>query len=96
MKEENDLRERTTQFALRTIRLFASLPKSTEAKILGKQLLRSGRSVSPGSAFRRDQSPGSIRGLWRLVNRASPDLRSPDSSWIGGLGLRPLSGLTPG
>jgi len=45
MKEENDLRERTTQFALRIIRLFGSLPKSTEAQILGKQLLRSGTSV---------------------------------------------------
>jgi type I restriction enzyme R subunit len=45
MKEENDLKDRTTQFALRIIRLFGSLPKSTEAQILGKQLLRSGTSV---------------------------------------------------
>jgi four helix bundle protein len=45
MKEENDLKERTKQFALRIIRLFGSLPKTTEAQILGKQLLRSGTSV---------------------------------------------------
>jgi four helix bundle protein len=32
-------------FALRIIKLYASLPKSTEAQILGKQLLRSGTSV---------------------------------------------------
>jgi four helix bundle protein len=45
MKEKNDLRERTKQFALRIIRLFGNLPKKTEAQILGKQLLRSGMSV---------------------------------------------------
>ena len=45
MKREDDLRERTKQFALRIIRLFGSLPKTTEAQVLGKQLLRSGTSV---------------------------------------------------
>ncbi len=40
-----DLRERTKKFALRIIRLFTSLPKSEEARILGRQLLRSGTSV---------------------------------------------------
>jgi len=45
MKEENDLKERTKKFALRIIRLFGSLPKTTEARVLGKQLLRSATSV---------------------------------------------------
>jgi four helix bundle protein len=45
MKEENDLKERTKQFALRIIRLFGTLPKTAEAQVLGKQLLRSGTSV---------------------------------------------------
>ncbi len=36
MKEENDLKERTKQFALRVIRLFGSLPKTTVAQVLGK------------------------------------------------------------
>jgi four helix bundle protein len=46
MKSANDdLIERTKQFALRVIRLFASLPKTGEAQVLGKQLLRSGTSV---------------------------------------------------
>lgn len=40
-----DLRSRTTEFALRIIRLYSSLPKSTEAQVLGKQVLRSGTSV---------------------------------------------------
>ena len=40
-----DLETRTTEFALRIIKLFAALPKTTEAQVLGKQLLRSGTSV---------------------------------------------------
>ena len=43
--EENDLRHRTKAFALQIIRLFAAIPKTTEAQVLGKQLLRSGTSV---------------------------------------------------
>ena len=53
MKEEGrsvkaaneDLIDRTKRFALRVIRLFVSLPKTGEAQVLGKQLLRSGTSV---------------------------------------------------
>lgn len=44
-KEEKDLRERTKEFALRIIRMFGALPQTTEAQILGKQVLRSGTSV---------------------------------------------------
>lgn len=40
-----DLRVRTKAFALRIIRLYAALPKTTEAQVIGKQLLRSGTSV---------------------------------------------------
>lgn len=36
---------RTKAFALRVIRLYVALPKTTEAQVLGKQLLRSGTSV---------------------------------------------------
>jgi len=39
------LMRRTMDFALRIIRLFAALPKSTESKVIGNQLLRSGTSV---------------------------------------------------
>jgi four helix bundle protein len=41
----NDLRARTKLFALRVIKLYVSLPKTAEAQVLGKQLLRSGTSV---------------------------------------------------
>lgn len=40
-----NLRERTKTFALRIIKLYSALPKTTEAQIIGKQILRSGTSV---------------------------------------------------
>ncbi len=40
-----DLKSRTKAFALRVIRLYSTLPQSTVAQVLGKQLLRSGTSV---------------------------------------------------
>ena len=40
-----DLKSRTKDFALRTIRLYSALPKTTVAQVIGRQLLRSGTSV---------------------------------------------------
>src|SRR5262245_20931700 len=40
-----DLRLRTKNFAIQVIRAFTALPKSDEARIIGRQLLRSGTSV---------------------------------------------------
>lgn len=40
-----DLSKRTLDFALGIIKLYSSLPKTTEAQVLGKQMLRSGTSV---------------------------------------------------
>ena len=53
-KEKTDLRERTKTFALRVVRMFSALPKTTEAQVLGKQLLRSGTSIGANyrEAFR--------------------------------------------
>ena len=49
MKDEHgapaDLGTRTKAFALRVIRLFGAMPKTTESQVLGRQLLRSGTSV---------------------------------------------------
>lgn len=39
------MQKRTKEFVLRSIRLFRSLPKTEEARIIGKQLLRSSTSV---------------------------------------------------
>ena len=46
LSKQEELRERTKNFALRIIRLFRHLPRSPEAQVLGKQLLRSGTSVA--------------------------------------------------
>jgi hypothetical protein len=35
MQKEEDLRDRTMDFALRVVRMFSELPKSTEAQVLG-------------------------------------------------------------
>ena len=50
MNDENaaklrDLAERTKRFALRVVAMYSTLPKSTEAQVMGKQVLRSGTSV---------------------------------------------------
>ena len=44
--DSNQLIQRTKLFALEVIRFFQRLPKTDEAKITGKQLLRSGTSVA--------------------------------------------------
>jgi four helix bundle protein len=45
LKNEKDLKVRTKNFALRIIKMYSSLPKSMEAKVIGNQVLRSGTSV---------------------------------------------------
>jgi four helix bundle protein len=45
MMPERDLRKRTKIFALRIIKLYTALPKTTEAQVTGKQVLRAGTSV---------------------------------------------------
>jgi four helix bundle protein len=45
-----DLRKRTRDFAPRIVKLYAALPKSAAAQVLGKQVLRSGTSV--GAQYR--------------------------------------------
>ena len=40
------LKKRSKQFAIRIVKLFRSLPRSEDARILGKQVLRAGTSVA--------------------------------------------------
>jgi four helix bundle protein len=56
---ERDLRERTKAFALRIIKLYASLPTRAEAQVIGKQVLRSGTSVG-----------ANYREAWRSRSKA--------------------------
>ena len=52
MKEPADLRGRTKEFALRIIRMFGALPKTDVARVLGRQVLRSGTSA--GANYREE------------------------------------------
>ena len=72
-KEEIDLRRRTKEFALRTVRMFSALPKSTQAQVFGrngcaataglsKQVLRSGTSVGVNY---REAYRGRSKAEWR-------------------------------
>lgn len=44
-RESDLLKERTRRFALRVIQMWRALPRSEEARVIGKQLLRSGTSI---------------------------------------------------
>ena len=41
-----ELKKRTKQFAIRIVMLFRSLPRTEEARVIGRQMLRSGTSVA--------------------------------------------------
>ena len=56
--DPTNLKDRTKAYALRVIKLYQILPKSGEAQVIGKQILRSGTSV--GAQYReacRAKSP---------------------------------------
>src|SRR2546423_2251477 len=44
--QSDELKSRTKQFAVRIVKMYRSLPKTDEARIIGKQVLRSGTSVA--------------------------------------------------
>ena len=79
MEKEGNLKERTKQFALRIIRLFSSLPKTAEAQVLGKQLLRSGTSV--GANYREAYR---ARSKSEFVAKCGDSLRELEESayWL--------------
>ena len=59
--ERTDLRDRTKDFALRIIRAFSALPKTGEAQVLGKQMLRSGTSIGANYS---EACRGRIKAEW--------------------------------
>ena len=46
MFRAEELKIRTKQFAIRIVKLFRSLPRTEEARVIGKQMLRSGTYVA--------------------------------------------------
>jgi len=81
MKDEKvqDLRTRTKGFALRIIRLYTSLPKTTEAQVIGRQMLRSGTSA--GAQYREACRAKSDADF---VNKAEGTLQELDETayWL--------------
>ncbi len=74
-----DLGKRTKQFALRIIRLYASLPKTTVAMVIGRQLLRSGTSV--GANYREATRARSKTEYAAKMNLALMELEET-SYWL--------------
>ncbi len=78
-----DLGQRTKAFALRVIRLYAALPKTTVAQVMGKQVLRSGTSV--GAHYREARRAKSDADF---VNKIEGALQELDETgyWLELLG----------
>jgi four helix bundle protein len=87
--ERRDLRKRTKLFALRIIKLYASLPKSTEAQIIGKQVVRSGTSV--GAHYREARR---ARSTAEFISKIEVALQELDETtyWLE---LLSESGIVP-
>jgi four helix bundle protein len=71
--EKRDLGKRTKQFALRVVRLYVALPKTNEAQVIGKQLLRSGTSV--GAQYREGECARSAAEFSSKLGGARQELR---------------------
>jgi four helix bundle protein len=85
----NTLRDRTKAFALRVIRLYTALPKNELARIVGRQVVRSG--TSPG-AHCREAFRG--RSDAELVSKLETALQELDET-IYWLELLIESGIVP-
>jgi len=79
ISKQEALRGRTKRFALRIIRLFQHLPRSTEAQVLGKQLLRSGTSI--GANYR---AAGRARSKAEFVSKIGIVVEEADETvfWL--------------
>ena|SRR6059058_3484664 len=78
-REKRDLQVRTKSFALRIVRLYCSLPKTTEAQVLGRQLLRSGTSV--GAHYREAMRARSVAEFISKVEGGLQELEET-SYWM--------------
>jgi four helix bundle protein len=86
---DGDLKARTRQFAVRVIRLYRALRRSEEARVIGKQLLRSGTSI--GANYR---AACRARSKAEFVAKLGIVLEEADET-VFWLELLPEVGLTP-
>lgn len=81
MKDEapQDLGERTTEFALRIVRMFVALPRTDEARTLGRQVLRSGTSI--GANYREARR---ARSTAEFISKIGDCLKEADETdyWL--------------
>ena len=72
--DREGFKRRTKQFALRILRLTQALPKTTEAEVISRQLLRSGTSV--GANYRaacRAKSPADHINKLKIVEEEADE-----------------------
>lgn len=79
-KANQDLRDRTEEFALRIIKMFSTLPKSAVPQVLGRQVLRSGTSV--GANYREASR---ARSKAEFISKVGDCLKEIDETeyWLG-------------
>ncbi len=71
---KDDLKDRTKKFALRIIKLVSSLPNTLEARLIGRELLKSGTSV--GANYReatRSRSKAEFRAKIGIVEQEADE-----------------------
>ena len=78
-EQKGNLRDRTKAFAIRIVKLYVALPKSHEAQVLGKQVLRSGTSI--GAHYREAQRSRSPAEFVSKIELALQELEETDY-WI--------------
>lgn len=76
VERARELQDRTKKFALRIIRAFSRLPKTDEARVLGRQFLRSGTSVAANyrAACRARSAADFISKINNVVEEAGETL----------------------
>ena len=76
---ESELKHRTKQFALRTIKLVSALRRTAEGRVMGAQLIRSGTSVGANyrAAWLGDSGQSSFLSLEPLKRKPT----SPPIGW---------------
>jgi four helix bundle protein len=75
-EEPEDQRQRTTDYGVEVVALFCRLPKEEHARILGRQMLRSGRSV--GAQYREGKRAKSNADLISKLEGALQELDETD------------------
>jgi len=82
-EEPEDLRKRTTDYGVLVVALFCRLPREEHARILGRQMLRSGTSV--GAQYREGKRAKSTPDLISKLEAPCKSLMKPIiglSYWI--------------